>query len=624
MANALLEELARQEDEQIRSNIRRIISSYRHVWDIYTELLQNSADALIAKFSEESSDLGKIKLIVNTNKQEIRIIDNGIGISESSISKILVTGKSLKREAGNGRHGFMGFGFTYVAFQSCFLQISSAHNGLRASRTYKDLFKYVFDNKEIPNSEEENNGIEAIVTDDENQTEILVRFPTETGDEAVDISISAAFQIAKNPQRFAAMLRTKTIVGSLDPLFGEKPPFTFELEIDDVPLEVPVGYLSIREVVKSVVGAETQFHEMSHFMKMEAALATLPQQQKDQALKSLLIQELIENASIGARAPIVARALLIATSKFHLNTFNERLDQNDPTDGFSIEHGLWLSINGMPTGICLDAFDEHSNMLPYTVLIDILSGEVKQELDAGRKGISQYRAGQIRNFAKNCLRDRGFFTHRRYVVGAADSRISNPLYDPKSELKTLLNSKQYLNVPLSQQYFPPREEQEVISLFVELCARLYLRGYQQKVLSGFQVYDGLYNYSLEKKEGLFDGKSNKLGIFESIFDSVGAPLTKEIFIEFKLDIYGLYRDLGRNKKSLADIDILICWDVDFDVAKQRLLQEKGDVLGLVDKTRNVFHGVTHQMATSARPTALPIIELKTVIFELFNAQLSQK
>ena len=96
MSNILKEELSRQEDCQIRSNIERIISSYRHVWDIYTELLQNSADAILEKYGEHI-DQGIIQLEINTDSREIIIYDNGIGIDEQEISKILVTGKSLKR-----------------------------------------------------------------------------------------------------------------------------------------------------------------------------------------------------------------------------------------------------------------------------------------------------------------------------------------------------------------------------------------------------------------------------------------------------------------------------------------------------------------------------------------------
>ncbi|MEH2030358.1 MAG: hypothetical protein V7K67_11905 [Nostoc sp.] len=107
MSNVLKEELSKQESSQIRSNIERIISSYRHIWDIYTELLQNSADAIIEQFGEENISEGKIALEISPDERIITIIDNGIGIEESTISKILVTGKSLKRERNTGKFGFI-------------------------------------------------------------------------------------------------------------------------------------------------------------------------------------------------------------------------------------------------------------------------------------------------------------------------------------------------------------------------------------------------------------------------------------------------------------------------------------------------------------------------------------
>src|ERR687886_1991960 len=124
MTNVLREELSKQEEEQIKSNIDRIISSYRHVWDIYTELLQNSADALLEKYGDRF-DRGTIKLEITTGSREIIISDNGVGIEEDNISRIIVTGKSLKREKNCGKFGFMGYGFTFVAFQTEYLKIES-------------------------------------------------------------------------------------------------------------------------------------------------------------------------------------------------------------------------------------------------------------------------------------------------------------------------------------------------------------------------------------------------------------------------------------------------------------------------------------------------------------------
>jgi hypothetical protein len=39
---------------------------------------------------------------------------------------------------------------------------------------------------------------------------------------------------------------------------------------------------------------------------------------------------------------------------------------------------------------------EHASYLPFTAIIDIQDQEVRKELDAGRKGISEYRVAQIR------------------------------------------------------------------------------------------------------------------------------------------------------------------------------------------------------------------------------------
>lgn len=97
-SNSLKAELSRLEEEHVRSNTERIISSYRHVWDIYTELLQNSADAIFEQFGEENIEYGFIKLEIDTSQHQLSITDNGIGILEEEMSKILVTGKSLKRK----------------------------------------------------------------------------------------------------------------------------------------------------------------------------------------------------------------------------------------------------------------------------------------------------------------------------------------------------------------------------------------------------------------------------------------------------------------------------------------------------------------------------------------------
>lgn len=621
MSNILKEELSKQELGQIRSNIERIISSYRHIWDVYTELLQNSADAIIEQFGEANISKGKISLEINPNDREIIIVDNGVGIEESEISKILVTGKSLKRERNAGKFGFMGYGFTFVVFQSEYLKIESVRNGRKASRTYKELYQFVYSASDIPNSEEEDAGYQVEEVNQENGTKITIKFPKIFPDEVVEESLTATFRIAKSDESIKAVLRTQSIVGMLDLVFSSAADcFEFNLKISGRMIPIKTGYLTTREVVKSVLKSEDQFYDRpSEYEKFVEITDKLPINVKEQARKAIVLDEKIDNVEIGTRNPIHARIFISATSKSHISQFNERFRNDDGiSPDFELQHGLWLSICGMPIGVCLDPF-EHSNYLPYTVIVDIKDMSIRKELDAGRKGISAYRMKQIAEKILVILKERNFIKYRRYIVGGGDSRISNPLYDPKQELSMKFQDKKWFDSVLTHKYFPPLEEQEVISIFVEMVSQKILRGYFLKVLSGYQVYDGLYEYQLEQVEEVQYSEDNKLGVDRNIFNANGGSLKKEILLEFKKDLSAIYKDIEANKKDVGHIDILVVWTVNFE-NRDKLQKEKGDILAEKNVTTNVFYGVTHQLFIGTRQQPLPIIELKKILEIEYNYQ----
>ncbi|MFH7028769.1 MAG: ATP-binding protein [Heteroscytonema crispum UTEX LB 1556] len=621
MAVAIKEELSKQESSQIRSNIERIISSYRHIWDIYTELLQNSADAIIEQFGEENISQGKIALEITPDERIITIIDNGIGIEESTISKILVTGKSLKRERNTGKFGFIGYGFTFVAFQSEYLQIESIRNGKKASRTYINLYKFVYSASDIPNSEEEDSGYQAQDVDEKNGTKITIQFPGKFPDEVVEESIAATFRIAKSNETIKAVLRTQSIVGILDTAFNTGNCFNFSLKINGIIVAIETGYLTIREVVNSVLNSDYQqfYNRPNQYEIFVKSTENLPTTIREQARKVIVLDETIDDVKIGTRNPLHARIFISATSKSHINQYNDRFRNEDGVSSdFALEHGLWLAICGMPIGVCLDPF-EHSNYLPYTVIVDIKDMSIRKELDAGRKGISAYRMKQIAEAVLEILKQRNFIKYRRYIVGGGDSRINNSLYDPKKELAHIFQDKKWFDSVLTQKYFPPVEEQEVISLFVELVAQNFLTGYYLKILSGYQVYDGLYEYKLEQTEKVEYSENNRLGIYKNIFSANGGSLKKEILIEFKKQLSGIYKDINSNKKDISHVDILVVWDVEFK-DKETLQKDKGDILTEKDITTNVFYGVTHQLFGGSRQQPLPIIELKKILELLFNYQ----
>ncbi len=399
----------------------------------------------------------------------------------------------------------------------------------------------------------------------------------------------------------------------LDPIFNNSDCFQFSLRIYDRKVDINPGYLAVREIVKTVLNSDGQFYDRNiQYEPLVKATAGLPTAAQDLARKAIVLEEKIDDVTIGTRNPLHARIFISATSKSHINEFNDRFrNKGDISSDFNLEHGLWLAIGGMPVGVCLDPF-EHSNYLPYTVIVDVKDISIRKELDAGRKGISAYRMKQITDKVLEILKDKNFIKYRRYIVGGGDSRIGNPLYDPKKELSDMLKDKNWFNSSLTQKYFPPLEEQEVISLFVELVATQILKGYYLKVLSGYQVYDGLYDYDLEQTEKVEYSENNKLGIQRNIFNANGGRLRKEILIEFKKDLKSIYNDINTNKKDISHIDVLVCWNVEVE-NKEKLLKEKGDVLAEKGVTTNVFYGSTHQLIGAGRQKALPIIELKKVL-----------
>ncbi|MBR9747558.1 hypothetical protein CWB32_27425, partial [Bacillus cereus] len=281
-----------------------------------------------------------------------------------------------------------------------------------------------------------------------------------------------------------------------------------------------------------------------------------------------------------------------------------------------VKNGIWLSIDGLPTGIRLDPLS-HGSYLPYTVIVDVIdkNKEVKDELDSGRKGITEYRANQIVTVVKKLLKKNNFIDYREYVVGV-EGRIVTEGYDAKRELRKKLAKKQRFDIDLVHQYFPVENEQEVITLFIELVSRGLLPGYYPKVISGFDVYDGLYDYKTDFPNEILLSH-DPLGISESVKNR-HATMDREIVIEYKKQLSGIFRDLKEVKKRLHDIDILVCWSVEYERINE-FVESDGIVLKKVNQSENVYYGVTHEVAGLGRNTNfLPIIELKTVLNRKFN------
>ena len=601
---------AKVEEDERRSNIERIVTSYRHPWDIYAELLQNSIDAIFeAKqtlYSNQSEWKGKIEIVVDSEKHSLKISDNGIGIPPERIAEVIVLGRSLKRENDQGnRYGFMGYGLTFVAFQSSYIKIESTYQERTESRSYKDLYAYVFKKKALPDFEKKDTSENVKGS---HGTTVYLDFDSASRElpEARREDLEKLFRYAKDPKCFEYILRTRTAVGNTEYLFGNKPPCDIEVMayLNGKEVKVPFKYLDLLEVLEESGIEPDRCHKLSDFEQQIGFTRSDPPAEQDRKRKVPAIWYATkEPLELGEREPkIKANFYIFVTSKEYLNRYNKLLNLEDTEE--ELANGVFLSLDGMPTSIRLDNWS-HASYLPFTVIVD--AQYLRQDLDAGRKGITSYRAAQLLLEAENLLKGKKLYQYRRYVIDR--SSVAPSLANAKDLMEEKVNKEKVkTDGTLSQRWFPPQEEQEVITLFIELVGIKKICGYYLMMLSGYEQYDGLFEYRLMRTEDtVYNEKRRPFGVPDENFQDDGS-LYKKLVVEFKRNLESIYDDIRHNKKDLREIDLIVCWDAD-----EEKIQDRGDELIEMDEKERLLEGVTHKLKSSDIADEIPIICLRVFL-----------
>lgn len=606
------------DDSERRSTIERVVTSYRHPWDVYAELIQNAVDAVDDEAERVGSGefLGDLKIEIDTAARRIVVEDNGRGIQPDRIGTLVATGKSLKRGTPR-RFGFMGFGLTFIAFQSAYLRIQSVCDGMKSVRTYRDLYKYVFADKAIALAEAEEDGATPIPVDEPNGTRVEVVFPAEFPREDKEHDIAEAFEVAKNESLFEVALRTKTAIGNTQKIFGKDPAaeISVTVTVDGSVYEVPFKFFDYAEALAASGITEGQWISLEDFNKLVALTENVPSEQQQLKRQEAAIFYKAMDRFVGERKPLQFDMYIFATSKNRLNSFNHAIkavpgdaDEDDTSVGWGVTNGVLLALDGMPTSIRLDDW-KHPNYWPFSVLID--AKDMSRELDAGRKGISVSRREQIMKYVSEQLSSLGFRRYARYVTHGTlptDTIAS----DREEWTEAFVKAEKHLPQD-SAVYVPLTVEQEVIALFFDLLGRGRLRGYALKMLSSHRTYDALMDYRLQANgEGLYDRQNNPLGVLPMTFQSYdsGVVARPNAVVEFKLTLDGFYADITRvaHNKDLNEIDLLVCW-----TARPEAGQQYGDSVDLIQPNQRHFYGATHRIIMSGRSKPLQVMALKDVL-----------
>jgi hypothetical protein len=303
----------------------------------------------------------------------------------------------------------------------------------------------------------------------------------------------------------------------------------------------------------------------------------------------------------------------------------------------------------MPTGLRIDDWDTKGAYLRRFYVVVDADIDISNQLDPGRKGISQYYARLISDKAleligTSTVEDSEPFSsyaskHIDHGRGAEEGGL------PPQDFQIKVNQVRQQGAPQQQQsaelldklkqvshliYFPT-DEQEVIALFYVLLTQEIIKGYSTVYLAGSSaVYDAAFEYEIEcDQRNIFDEdplgvgrvlvqdlRSKGLSVYVHSDHYAGRTALPELCVEFKRSIGGFLEEInrpGRSSKDASLIDLLIAWDIDIPAA----IPQQVYTLDSVFDDRRIFHSATHRLGIiGPQNTEVRCIVLREVLRRL--------
>jgi Histidine kinase-, DNA gyrase B-, and HSP90-like ATPase len=499
-------EFLRPDNEQIRHQIRGVLDSYSHEWDLLSELLQNSVDAI----REKDSGKGHISLLIDAPAKLIRVRDNGTGIDPTQITRLMRpfgTNKSSKpRQIGE-----KGVGLKFVMFSSSKIQISTKSAEGACTAIVLDAAAWL---------------------NSENKSPLLLTVRPESHLVSVGTEVEITISDPEHPvfgfsfTELTFLLRTRTACGDTGCIW-------------DDPLDADTEFT---HVDKSGAKQATEF-ECRYLLPVESAnkneyisidefQAWMKESDRSDTEKRRKLLNKIVFAKGKKRQG--GREIRYWSCFVPRREFWKVLSQKfgivfpaDEDTSLSIEEiyglgfngGFSTSTKGMPTGISIEMKPRGS--AGYVPNFFIIVDDPSLRFDIGRKSIQGRQQGMLREIAYENFREY-INKARKYMGGAVDPDTTG--WD-RDEVFEEVNGLPDLNSKVSRFVKRPNsQEATVAAMFFEQLGRGDFKDLYP-LISG---YKGRYDLYAKWK-------------------------SRRVVLEFKFDLAGLFRDFTDERKLFDEI-----------------------------------------------------------------------
>lgn len=491
---------------------RGILDSYHNFYDLISELVQNSVDSVRKANNVES----EITVSFDQQNQTITVLDNGIGISEDELAYFALgnTNKSGEEET----IGEKGLGASFILGISDEFHLTTVKNEKKITAKCLNAHETIMGGK-IPEFEYE---IES------SSEASYCKITVVTGN--IDLYFNSF-------EHYKFTLRTRTAIGNTTNLFEE--------EQDREKVSIIAEYTDSDGETKST----TIPFLYQHFD--EVVGNDFPVFDAEYSKKNK--KWIVDTAEI-ERKPRGILRLVDYERKIYLTFAQAEIyekygdivgDERYPDD-------IVVSIKGCPTSVSVNK--PRLGKAGYFTNFHIVIDNNSFVLDAGRKTIRREDADEVRDGIKSFFND---------VVKVASHFMNTP-HDAIGEGAGLDQIKERAreteNLAISAIPFSkiPRHEQSVVGIFHEMLGAGVLKGYKTLLVSQYNTFDLLFEYTTDIKN---IGK-NPREVYLKGAGKNNSQFKIISFGEFKQRLGAFCKDVDSEVKGMEHVNLVICWDSD--------------------------------------------------------------
>lgn len=525
--------------KRIKKEIQGICDSYSHPWDILAELVQNSVDSIKKwnrDYSSKSNKKHFIDIKIDQRAKSISVTDSGTGIDLKKLPGLLAP-NATDKDNDTDLVGEKGVGLKFAVF-------SSNKFTLETTSTRGKYFCELNKSRDWLHSDaDEKLDIEKDYVEEKEKD------PTETYTkiELMDVGDAAEQIFVYDFNELSYILRTKTFIGFTGDIFKEeKLDVVVTLELINKAGQAEKKKIDFRYWLPSDFFSKNELTDINQYEK-EAGKLNDAQRARRLSSKCLYSKDVV---TLGGKKYWYYAFFVPSRDTWDRMAETAKLNRNI-NDEPLINHGIYVSTRGMPTGI--EVVPPRGGAMGFWAQLFILIEYDGFKFDIGRKAIPNKEKGLLRDIAKTQFNR---FNGLWELVSGRAPIPRNPTITALQKSDYMAELEKLPNLGLKEIQFlkePINQEAGVVAIFHELLGKGIIKGYHGLASAYKAPYDFWGKYHIEKED---------LG--KTIQGQIGnrKSLDVPVVIEFKYDAAYIIADVKRDKKHFEDIDVIVCWDID--------------------------------------------------------------